>query len=460
MQLKSIIDEVSGLRFMVDQLDIQSSIGRRMLLSTELLTSGSAILNLHAELKRMVETMSDASKEATTLKLQSKLAQLRDIKGTIRNIEHGVSLDDIQLFEVKHFSIISEEIRQICERELIGTAEPLPLDNVIAMLDPEGNKVPSFYVYDSYSTELAAIRKRIKSTCDDLLLPELYDTAYAIEDSIRAKLSHELCSYVNALSTSLERLGKLDILIAKAQLAIRHRLVCPTISNGETRYEGLFNPQVKTILAENGNQFQPVDIDISNGITLISGANMAGKTVLLKTLALSQYLCQLGFFVPARQATITVVNKVLTSIGDDQSELKGLSAYAAEILKIDQIVTAAKSDKHILILIDELARTTNPTEGKAIVTATANLLNELKIKGIITTHYSGIATSCRRLRVKGFAKEVTESVTLHNITDFIDYSLIDDTTGVAPQEALRIAALLGVDGDLLNRAKDELQKGC
>lgn len=459
MQLKSIIDEVSGLRFMVNQLDIQSGVGRRMLLASEFLTSKEAIVSALNQLSCIFGIVADISKSEAICKIQAKLAQLRDIKGSIKNLERGLSLDDIELFEVKHFAIVNEEVRLLCESIEIPSTSIRPLNMVIELLDPEGNQVPSFFVYDSYSKELSALRKQIKQTNDDQKLLELYDAANAIEDSVRENLSKELKNYCISLNTSLDALGNLDILIAKAKQAKQHELVCPTITDTETCYEGFFNPQVKTILTNIGRQYQPVDISLNNGITLISGANMAGKTVLLKTLALSQYLCQFGFFVPAQKATLTVISKVITSIGDNQSELKGLSAYGAEILKVNQIVTTAKSDKHILVLVDELARTTNPTEGKAIVTATTNLLNDLGIRGIITTHYSGIQSNCRKLRVKGFAQNVTEAVTIHNITDFIDYSLIDDTTGIAPQEALRIAELLGVDSELLERAKAEVQKG-
>ena len=83
--------------------------------------------------------------------------------------------------------------------------------------------------------------------------------------------------------------------------------------------------------------------------------------------------------------------------------------------------TDIKKQSPLLLLIDELARTTNPTEGRAIVSAVANYFNQLNVKAVITTHYGGLSTQCRKLRVKGFVEDSDQSqVTLQNIGDFID----------------------------------------
>ena len=91
-------------------------------------------------------------------------------------------------------------------------------------------------------------------------------------------------------------------------------------------FEGLFHPQIREILEQEGRAFQAVDLKLEKGTTVITGANMAGKTVLLKSVQLAQYLMQFGFYVPARRAGMPLVEQVLTSIGDDQDELNGLSS--------------------------------------------------------------------------------------------------------------------------------------
>lgn len=443
---------------MVDRLDIQSSVGRRMLLATELMTVKEEVEREQSNLQHVFDLLGNGAALAATDRIRVKLAQIRDIKGTLKNMERGQVLDDIELFEVKHYAIVATEIRQIAISSGISPIDLSNLEGVIALLDPDGNRIPSFYIYDAYSAELSAIRKEIKRQPDDGDISHLLEKANAIEDTIRERLSNELGAMAALLRQSLEHTGKLDILIAKARQAKDMMLVRPTLSDRVTAYQGIFNPQLKERLEQQGRRYQPVDISLDRSICLITGANMAGKTVMLKTVALCQYLCQLGFFVPAATASVCLVNRIMTCIGDEQSELKGLSAFAAEILNIGHIVAAAKSDKKQLVLIDELARTTNPTEGKAIVSATANLLNGMGIRGIITTHYSGVKTSCHRLRVRGFIDGIAEAVTIDNLSSFIDYSLVDDDSGHVPQEALRIASLLGVDDELLELAQKAMDE--
>jgi DNA mismatch repair ATPase MutS len=200
-------------------------------------------------------------------------------------------------------------------------------------------------------------------------------------------------------------------------------------------------------------------MQISQQPYLITGANMAGKTVLLKTLCLAQYLFQFGFFVPAQSAQICIVDKVLICMEDEQSDLKGLSSFASEILNINTMLEAAFSNKKPLILIDELAQTTNPIEGSAIINGVLEFLYENKVQSVITTHFSNITAPCKKLRVKGFIEKTTsETITPHNINDFIDYNLIEDTVEQVPMEALRIAKILGVDQTFLEKAKKYLSQ--
>lgn len=226
-----------------------------------------------------------------------------------------------------------------------------------------------------------------------------------------------------------------------------------------TRYKNIFNPQVKEVLRQEGKKFQAIDIDIAPGACLITGANMAGKSVILKTVALAQTLFQFGFYVPAEHAEIALVDEVLLCMGDEQSELSGLSSYASEMLRINTIVQDVKAGKNALILIDELARTTNPTEGKAIVNAMLDFLTDKGARSLITSHYSGIKAGCRKMRVKGFIKDkINGQLTINNINEFIDYSLIEDTQNSVPQEAMRIARILGVDEELLDKAENYLEQ--
>lgn len=181
---------------------------------------------------------------------------------------------------------------------------------------------------------------------------------------------------------------------------------------------------------------------------------MSGKTIFLKSIAFAQYMFQFGMFVPARKATICPVEEIFFSIGDQSSELSGLSSFAFEILTIHHIIQETKKERKLLILVDELARTTNPSEGVLLVNAFLEMMNRYPNFTIITTHYSGIKAPCRRLRVKGLQiDEKVESLNPKDLNQYMDYTLVEILHEDVPQEALKISRLLGVDADFLELTK-------
>ncbi|WP_070807471.1 MutS-related protein [Gabonibacter massiliensis] len=457
--VRNAIEEVNGFRFMIDQLEIQSGLAKRVLYATPYQQIPDEIINELNRVEQMCLYLRDTQYADILSRISIKLTQIKDIRGTISRIEENHNLDDIELFELKNFSLLAMDIRLLLETGEIDIIRIPDLEPVIDILDPDKMRIPYFYIYDAYSTELADLRNEIKKLkqsgkADEKQVEKLYFRSILLEDEIREKLSGQLRGLALSVSEALTGIATIDILIAKAKQAIEMHLCKPEIAAHTTSYQGIFNPQIKKILESEQKAYQPIDIEIGKGACLITGANMAGKSVILKTVALAQTLFQFGFFVPAIQAEIALVDEVLLCIGDEQCELNGLSSFASEMLRINRIVQDIKAGKNALILIDELARTTNPAEGKAIVNAVLDFLTENEVRSLITSHYSGIQASCRKLRVKGFMKEkVKGTLTIHNINEYIDYSLIEDNDTSVPQEAMRIARILGVDENLLDRAE-------
>jgi dsDNA-specific endonuclease/ATPase MutS2 len=202
---------------------------------------------------------------------------------------------------------------------------------------------------------------------------------------------------------------------------------------------------VKVALAAHGREFQPVDITYGMQPTLITGANMGGKTVVLKTLTLCQLLFQFGFGIPAASAQIAVKDEIYFCIGDEQSVEKGLSSFAAEMKNIDAVIKASRMNKRLLALIDEPARTTNPTEGTALVTALLKVLTGSGVSLVMTTHYDIEPGEARCLRVKGFENGE------------MDYRLVEVQDGEVPHEALNIAQSLGIDSEWIGIARNLLE---
>lgn len=433
------------INYLLNKLQIITPLGQKKAKNLIFFTEENRIFK---ELNKIEETIEAIQHQKESIeKTKNNLMYIKDITNTIEKLKGEYILDDIELYEIKYFSLYYEEIRKIIHFSYL---KQLSLEKVIEILDPDNNKLPTFYIYDSYSEELAKIRKEKKRVTDEkkeeLLLKEA-----ELEEKIREKLTQKLKKYINNLEEALKDVAELDFVLAKAKQAIEYGFTKPEFSD-YISYHGLFNPVIKDRLEKENKQYQPVDIELFEGVTLITGANMTGKTVVLKTLALSQYLFQYGFYVPAKFAKLKVLKKIFLISGDYQSTLSGLSSYAAEMIKLDEILKYLKDNDNALILLDELARNTNPHEGKLIVKAVITMLNELNSISLITTHFNNVAGGkIRKLRIKGIKKErLKEKISPENITEIIDYSLIEDKKEIVPEEALTIAKLLNIDNKLID----------
>ena len=450
MRLRSVIDLPVGMRYCFELLDLKSGFSRQYLLDTCMMTNRDAIESAHNELREFYRLFIEEDRNQTGLQtIQFKLQRLKDITGSINGLSSGRILDEIELFEIKSLAILNEEISEFLSAYPIRTLELNDLKEVIAILNPDRIISTSFYIYDSYSEELKVLREKIKrlGAEDQAEREELIIKCKDIEAQVRTMLSAQLKSYSEVLMGALLQLAKIDTLIARILLMREYSWIIPNIIEGKpNKIEGLFNPYIKDILNRKGKDFQPVDISFG-GITVIVGANMGGKTVLLKSLALTQLLFQFGFPVPASDASLTVKEDIFLSVGDGQSEEEGISSFGAEMLKINKILAAARSGVHILALIDEPARSTNPIEGTALVSSLIDILTQYdNVDLVLATHYNLESGNYRGLKVKG----PTETG--------MDYSLSDVYDSHAPMEALRIASSMGIDSKWLSEAEKRLKK--
>ncbi len=444
MQLKNVIESPCGLRFMLDELELQSGFARRWLLDSEMMTSEQEIAASYDVLRHFVDFV--GSIEPSYLNtLLFRLQGVKDIRTTIKNLRQQSTLDDIELFEVKHLAILSTEVAKLLKDHNLDNAVAIPpLDKVINILDPDGMKIASFYIYDSYCQQLKDLRIEMRKHPEqqDQLLVE----AAEIEEGVRSDLTRQLHAHVEDIEHTLIALARVDIGVAKARQAIGQGLCFPAISNdGSSHYRAMFHPQVRDALERGGKKFQPVDIGFAHVPTLITGANMGGKTVVLKTLTLCQYLFQFGFGIPASEASIAIKDDIMFCIGDEQSIEKGLSSFAAEMKNIDAVIKASRKERRLLALIDEPARTTNPTEGTALVQALLKVLAPKRMSLVMTTHYDIEPGAARCLRVRGFDG------------GSMNYSLVEVEDGEVPHEALNIAQSLGIDPEWITLAREELE---
>ena len=457
-RFSDILNTFSELRYVAEGLPFSSPLGKRRMLNQPFLLAKNEIEKELNKTAVVVSFLSDTANKTTAGAIMQVLHQAQDIEGTLRNLQAGMVLDDIELFEIKKFALLVAELIEM--PEVASLVELAEVEETIEVLDPEHKRIPRFFIYDEYDVRLAPLRKKLRQFSTPPAEKAILETeCSAIEDSIRQLLSEKLLVHHSSLHQSFMAFAELDFLLAKAAFCIQHHCCCPVVAKGETVYTGLFNMEVQDLLQKKGKGFQPVDISLTADPCIITGANMGGKTILLKSVAVAQYLFQFGFFVPAAKATIVPVEKVLCSFEIVTSTKSGLSSFATEIVRINSILQQAKSNTKLLVLLDEPAQTTNPAEGAAIVSAIASILKDSNIRSLITTHYSNIKGVFRRLNVKGLKVPVGgANITAENITAYMDYSLEENTTGKAPVNAIQVAAMLGVDEELVSKAKEALRK--
>ena len=163
MFLRSAIEEINGFRFMIDKLEIQSGLAKRILNTLPYLRTPEAIAQELDKTEVMRNILQTSELTDTITKIKVKLMQVKDIRGTANRVTESQILDDIELFELKAFSLLVVEMRELLLSANITVVSLPDLEPVVNILDPEKMRIPHFYVYDAYSPELAALRAKMKT---------------------------------------------------------------------------------------------------------------------------------------------------------------------------------------------------------------------------------------------------------------------------------------------------------
>jgi dsDNA-specific endonuclease/ATPase MutS2 len=336
-------------------------------------------------------------------------------------------------------------------------------------LNDELNNSDEFeYLSESYMS----IRYKIKDSIEiSNLINKLESLKYEEEEEeikIREKLSSEIGFHFDFLMTNIESIGNFDLKLAKAYLAHRLNATEPKIldENEINIIEGI-HPKAKQEVTRRNGEFIPISIYLNKGVTCITGANMGGKTITLRIIALLTAMAQYGLLVPAKSMETSLREYIFVSMGDLQSIDSGLSTFGGEINKVKTALS--NSDKKGLILIDELARGTNPKEGYAISKSIVKFLLEKPSINVITTHYDNIANTkgvvhyqVIGLKNLDFNKLKNESkdIGIEAISQFMDYRLTKlENTANVPRDALNISKFMGLQDEILDQAEKILMEG-
>ena len=467
-----------GLDFVLDRLLPLSPLGREK--KRALGPYGrDELASLQIELKNLGKAVGLGEMPALD-RFRQGLMQLRDIRATVARLKER-ELDQVELFELKRYLLLLRGLA--ADFKALQTAarwEGLALLDVpeaLAILDPEGSGNPSFSLRDQWSSELAAARREKREIEKQISLAAggereallIRRTAIvlkegAAEQQLCGDLSKSLRPYGPAISDSLEALGHLDLLLAKAALARELGGVQPILTDKELSFENMVQPAMADSLKRQGAAFTPLSMSLAPGAAVLTGANMGGKSVCLKTLALNVYLVHCGLFPFADRAAVPFFDGLCLVRGEGEDGREGLSSFGGELMAAD---AAARAVQHgfCLVLFDEFARGTNPAEAVKLQQGALSYFGASGSVCLFVTHYDAVAArASRRFLTRGIrdlnvedGRRMIEAGTdkLTVLRRFMDYGIEEITDASVPQKALSVAELLGVEEGLLLAIRQE-----
>ena len=307
------------------------------------------------------------------------------------------------------------------------------------------------------------IRKQTLVNAERFITPELKEYEALIlnaeerQAEIEARLFKDVCQQVAARANPLlgtsRALARLDVAAALAEVAVRNRYLRPELTDENVLeiVEGR-HPVVEQALR--GEPFTPNDLRISGEerILIITGPNMAGKSVFLRQNAIVVLMAQMGSFVPADRARIGIVDRIFTRIGAQDEVASGQSTFMVEMVETANILNHATPRS--LLILDEIGRGTSTYDGLSIAWAVVEHLHnhpERRAGTLFATHYHELTEMADRLpAVRNYSLAVAEEgdrvVFLHKVVP----------GGADRSYGIHVAQLAGVPRPVINRAEELL----
>jgi DNA mismatch repair protein MutS len=329
------------------------------------------------------------------------------------------------------------------------------------------NRVFGYYI-EVTKTNLDAvpddyIRKQTLVNAERFITPELKEYEALIlnaeerQAEVETRLFKDVCQQVGARASALLKtartLARLDVAVALAEVAVRNRYVRPELSDEDVlEIVAGRHPVVEQTLR--GEPFTSNDLrmDADERVLIITGPNMAGKSVYLRQNALIVLMAQMGGFVPADRAQIGIVDRIFTRIGAQDEVAAGQSTFMVEMVETANILNHATVRS--LLILDEIGRGTSTYDGLSIAWAVVEYLHnhpERRARTLFATHYHELTEMADRLpAVRNYNLAVVEEgervVFLHQVVP----------GGADRSYGIHVAQLAGVPRPVVHRAEELL----
>ncbi len=270
----------------------------------------------------------------------------------------------------------------------------------IEVTKSQQGKVPDHYVRrqtlansERYITEELQTYEERVSHCDE--------RAKAMEIELFERALERLADHIPSLQSVADALAELDVHLGLSEIAHRYDYVRPAFTDAhELTIRGGRHPVVERL-----EEFVPNDLalPLAKDLVVLTGPNMAGKSVFLRQNALIVLMAQMGSFVPAGEARLPIVDRIFARVGASDMLVAGISTFMMEMLEVAAILRRATSRS--LIILDEMGRGTSTFDGVSIAWAVAKeLATRVKAKTLFATHYQELT---------GLSEEVPRVDNLH-----------------------------------------------
>jgi DNA mismatch repair protein MutS len=282
------------------------------------------------------------------------------------------------------------------------------------------------------------------------------DQRAALELDIFNEIRQEIVKNYKNLQSAARFLARLDCLLNLAEVADQNDYYRPEMTvDGRIHIEDGRHPVVEKMIT--GERFVPNTVSIdneTNQILIITGPNMAGKSTVLRQVALLVIMAQMGSFIPAKKASISVVDRIFTRVGALDNLSQGQSTFMVEMQETANILNNA--GEHSLIIMDEIGRGTSTYDGLSIAWAVVEYLHDLHktgVKTLFATHYHELTDLAQqKLRVKNYNIAVKE----WNDEIIFLRKLVEGATNRS--YGIQVARLAGIPAAVIDRSKKILYR--
>jgi DNA mismatch repair protein MutS len=332
------------------------------------------------------------------------------------------------------------------------------------------NKVFGYYIEvtnsnlnlvpDSY------IRKQTLTNCERYITEELKEletkvlTAsekiLALENEIFNEVRKYVASRLDVIQRTAKAVAQLDFVCSLAYVALQNHYVCPQmVLDGRLEIKNGRHPVVEQMLSD--MLFVPNDTYLDqeeNRLAIITGPNMAGKSTYMRQVAIITIMAQMGSFVPATSATLSVVDKIFTRVGASDDLASGQSTFMVEMSEVAHILKYATPNS--LVILDEIGRGTSTFDGMSIAKAVIEYMihtKRLHCKTMFATHYHELTAMETELTgVKNY------NIAVKKRGDDITFLRKIIPGGADDSFGIEVAKLAGIPDKVVQRAKEILNE--